>query len=132
MRSQRFLKRAIKLKNSEFVSLDSPSQEPKQNYISTNLPSINLTKSQPKANKVRDVFGSTESSPKRSNENPKNHDNNVPNEIDFDEDPLDAYMKTIKYDAAVQDDLGCNEEDEDKPIQNVISFDEILGNWINI
>lgn len=121
-------KRQLRFKNSEFVSLDSPSQEPKQNFISTSLPSINLTKSQPRINKFNDVFRSNESSPKRTTEQSKNLENNNETQEDFDEDPLDAYMKTIKYDAAEQDDLGCNEEeDEDKPVQNVISIDEILN-----
>ena len=118
---------SIKVQKSEFVSLDSPSQEPKQNLIAASLPSINLTKSQPRINKFNDVFKSHESSPKRLTEPVTHLEHNNETQEEFDEDPLDAYMKTIKYDAAEQDDLGCNEEDEDKPVQNVISIDEILN-----
>ena len=99
-------KEVIKVQKSEFVSLDSPSQELKQNLISTNLPSINLSRAQPKANKIRDVFGSTDSSPKNAHHQMKSSEYHADATIDFEEDPLDAYMKTIKYDAAEQDDLG--------------------------
>jgi len=48
--------------------------------------------------------------------------------VEEDEDPLDAFMKTIKGDAAHQDDLGFNDDDdEEKPEQNVISYEEILN-----
>lgn len=117
-----------KIIKSEFVSLDNDTKEEKDNIAPKILPSINLTKNNaPATNKVKELFNTPEQSPRKSFEPVKSIKDTQSN-LDDDEDPLDAFMKTIKDDAAVQDDLGFNEEEEeDKPVENVISFDDIMN-----
>jgi len=116
------------LPKNTFVSLESVDNPAKQSTAPKPniLPSINLNKPQVNPNsKVINVFNRTpEQSPRKSFEPVKSENNSVADEDS--EDPLDAFMKTIKGDAAVQDDLGMD-KGEDKAIDNVISFDEIAN-----
>jgi ATP-dependent RNA helicase DDX46/PRP5 len=111
---------------AEFVKVDVKSEIKKESSSNRNkmIPEINLSKIQVKSNnKVRDVFETdSDRSPKKTVE-VTNSEHVSQFDVD-EEDPLDAYMKTIKDEAAIQDDLGFNDDDE-KSIENVISFEEI-------
>ena len=116
-----------KIQKGEFITLESTKKEETKTPSPSILGSINLNKAQAPSNKFNELFDTPEKSPRKSLE-PLKKQPSVEEYGDDDEDPLDAFMKTIKDDAAVQDDLGMNEdEDEDKPIQNVISFEDLAN-----